>query len=156
MRFLRGVGLVLVGAFVTSAGAAVVARRVIPSRGDAESGEVALAAIFDGVELKSTAQAFRGGSMLAWYGGIEADLREAQLVPDAHLSARAIFGGIALRVPPGWKVESRAKAILGGVAVQVPPTDTEAAPTLTLDGFALFGGIAVGARPAAGDTGSGD
>ena len=37
----------------------------------------ALVAVFDGVELESQATAFRGGSMLAWYGGVEADLREA-------------------------------------------------------------------------------
>ncbi len=57
--------------------AAAVVKHAIPSRGDAESDEVALMAVFDGVELKSRAKAFRGGSMLAWYGGVDADLREA-------------------------------------------------------------------------------
>lgn len=154
MRFLKSMGLVFLGVFVGFAAAAAVARRVVPSRGDAESDEVALAAIFDGIELKSTAQAFRGGSMLAWFGGIAVDLREATLAPGAHLSVHALFGGIAVRVPAGWKVESSAKAITGGVAVQVPPVDTADPPTLTLDGFALFGGIAVGARPAVDDAGT--
>jgi hypothetical protein len=156
MRVVKSLGLVLLGVFAGFAAAAAVARRVVPSRGDAESDEVALAAIFDGIEMKSTAQAFRGGSMLAWFGGIAVDLREAQLAPGAHLSVHSLFGGIALRVPAGWKVESSAKAIAGGVAVQVPPVDAEDPPTLTLDGFTLFGGIAVGARPIEGDTGSPD
>lgn len=155
MRFLKRLGLILLGVVAGFAAAAAVARRVIPSRGDGESEEVALAAIFDGIELKSTAQAFRGGSMLAWFGGIAVDLRGAKLAPGAHLTMHALWGGIAIRVPAGWKVESSAKSIIGGVAVQVPPVDSEDPPTLTLDGFALLGGIAVGARPVEGDSDTG-
>ena len=61
-------------------------KRALPSRGDAESDEVALVAIFDGVKLESRSQAFRGGSMLAWFGGVAVDLREAQLAPGALIS----------------------------------------------------------------------
>ena len=54
MRFVKRLGLVFLGAVAGFVAAAAVARRAIPSRGDAESDEVALAAIFDGIELKST------------------------------------------------------------------------------------------------------
>ena len=123
-------------------------KRMFPSRGDAESDEVALVAILNGIELKSRAQAFRGGSMFSWLGGIAVDLREAQLAPDAHLDVRSLFGGIAIRVPVGWRVESNVKAIGGGVAIDVPEPESDDAPTLTLDGFTAFGGVAVGAKPA--------
>jgi hypothetical protein len=83
--------------------------------------------------------------MLAWYGGIAVDLREATLAPHAHLSLHSLWGGIAIRVPPGWRVESSLNAVAGGVDVSVPEPD-EGAPTLTLEGFALFGGVAVGAK----------
>jgi hypothetical protein len=132
------------------AGAAAVMKRALPSRGDEESDEVQLVAIFDGVTLKSRATAFRGGSMLAWFGGVAVDLREAQLAPAAHISVHSLFGGIAIRIPPGWRVESTAQALSGGVAINAPEPDDPAAPTLTLEGFALFGGIAVGARAADG------
>jgi hypothetical protein len=130
------------------AGAAAVMKRALPSHGDAESDEVALVAVFDGVELESRATAFRGGSMLAWFGGVAVDLREAQLAPGAQLSLHALFGGIAIRVPPGWRVGSSVHALGGGVAVDVPEPDDPEAPRLVLDGFALLGGIAVGARAA--------
>jgi hypothetical protein len=39
------------------------------------------------------------------------------------------------------------KAIGGGVAIGVPEPESDA-PTLTLDGFTAFGGVAVGAKPA--------
>jgi hypothetical protein len=124
---------------------AAIVKRAFPSQGDEDSDELRLVAIQNGIDLKSRAQAFRGGSMLAWLGGISVDLREAQLAPDARLEVGSLFGGIAIRVPPDWRVESNVKALGGGVAVS-PPPDAEDAPTLRLDGFTAFGGIAVGAR----------
>lgn len=148
MRLFRALGLTTLSAFAGFAAAAALVKRVLPSRGDAASDEVALVAIFDGVALKSRASAFRGGSMLAWFGGVAVDLREAQLASDAHLSVHSLFGGIAIRIPVGWRVESNVTALGGGVAIGVPEPEDAAAPTLTLDGFSLFGGIAVGARVA--------
>lgn len=148
MRLVRALGLTTVGAFAGFAAAAALLKRVLPSRGDAESDEVALVAIFDGVALKSRASAFRGGSMLAWFGGVAVDLREARLAPEARLSVHSLFGGIAIRIPTGWRVESNVTALGGGVAIDVPEPENAAAPTLALDGFSLFGGIAIGARVA--------
>jgi len=148
MRLFRALGLTTLGAFAGFAGAAALLKRAVPSRGDAEGDDVALVAIFDGAELESRATAFRGGSMLAWFGGVAADLREAQLAPGAHLTLHALCGGIAIRVPEGWRVRSNLTALAGGVDVRVPEPEDPAAPTLTLEGLALFGGVAVGARAA--------
>ena len=146
MHAVRALGLVVLGAVAGASAAAAVVKRAIPSRGDEESDEVALVAVFDGVELKSHAKAFRGGSVLAWFGGVAFDLREATLAPEAHLSVHSLFGGVAIRVPPGWRLESSMHALAGGVDVQRAEPESPDAPTLTLDGFALFGGVAVGAR----------
>ena len=125
-------------------GAAAFVRRAVPSRGDEESDELALVAVFDGIELKSRATAFTGGSMLAWYGGITVDLREVDLAPGARLSLHTLFGGIAIRTPPNWRIESELNAVAGGVDTPTPPPDDPDAPVLTLTGKAVFGGIAVG------------
>ena len=148
MRVIRGFALTTLGVFAGLCAAAAFAKRAVPSRGDEESDELALVAIFDGVELKSHAKAFRGGSMFAWFGGVAVDLREATLAPDARLSVHALFGGVALRVPPSWRIESSMRAIAGGVDVSAPEPESADAPTLVVDGFALFGGIAIGARVA--------
>ena len=123
MRLLRSLGFTTVGFFAGFAAAAAAIKRVLPSRGDADSDEVRLVAIFDGAKLQSRSQAFRGGSMLAWFGGVAVDLREAQLAPEAHLALHSLFGGIAVRVPTGWRVESSMSALGGGVAVNVPEPD---------------------------------
>lgn len=150
MRILRALMLTALGFWAGMAAAAAVVKRAVPSRGDAESDEVALVAIFDGVALKSRAKSFRGGSMLAWYGGIAVDLREARVAPQGvHLDLHALNGGIAVKVPSGWRVQSNLKAMAGGVDVRVSEPDDPNAPTLTLDGFAAFGGVSVGAKPGA-------
>jgi hypothetical protein len=125
---------------------AAFAKRAVPSRGDEDTDEIALVAILDGIDLKSRAKSFKGGSMLAWYGGISVDLREAELAPGARLSLRTLFGGIAVKTPPNWRVESNLTAIAGGVDAKTPAQDDVEAPVLAVDGFALFGGIAVGAK----------
>ena len=146
MRTVRALGLLTLGAWGGFQAAAALTKRAIPSRGDEESDELALVAIYDGIDLKSRATAFRGGSMLAWFGGISVDLREATLAPGAHLTVNTLFGGVAIRVPAGWRLESTVKAIAGGVDVKAPEPEDPDAPTLTLDGRALFGGIAVAAK----------
>lgn len=146
VRFLRGLLLFKLGFSSGLVVSGFLLQRVFPSRGDEESDEVALVAALNGVELKSRAQAFRGGSMVAWLGGIAVDLREAQLAPDAHLDVRSAFGGVAIRVPAGWRVESNVKSLGGGVAVDVPEPEAADAPTLRIDGLTVFGGVAVGAK----------
>jgi Cell wall-active antibiotics response 4TMS YvqF len=149
VRLLRATGLALLGFWAGLMAAAAIVKRVLRSRGDAESDEVALIAIFDGIDLESRASAFRGGSMFAWFGGISVDLRAARLSSDgAHLDLHALNGGIAIKVPEGWRVRSNMRAFAGGVVAHAPEPEAADAPTLTLDGFSVFGGIAVTGKPA--------
>ena len=87
--------------------------------------------------------------MLAWLGGIDVDLREAQLAPDARLSVTALLGGISIRIPEEWRVESSVHALAGGVNVKSARTDDPDAPTLRIEGLAALGGVAVAAKPRA-------
>ena len=148
MRPIRALGLIWLGAVAGVAASGAILKRVLPSRGDEESDDIMLVAAFDGIELRSRAKAFRGGSILAWFGGVAVDLREATLAPEAHLTVHSVFGGVAIRVPAGWRVESRMQAVAGGAELKVPEPEDPAAPTLTIDGLALFGGIAVGIKSA--------
>jgi hypothetical protein len=146
MRLLRGLLLFKLGFWAGMIASAALLKRVLPSHGDEESDEVALVAILNGVELKSRSRAFRGGSMFSWLGGIAVDLRDAELAENARLEVHSAFGGIAIRVPAGWRIESNVTALGGGVAIGVPEPETADAPTLRLDGFTAFGGVAVGAK----------
>jgi hypothetical protein len=147
MRVLRALLLFKLGFWAGTLASAALLRRAFPSRGDEESDEVRLVAIMNGVTIKSHAQAFRGGSMFSWLGGIAVDLREATLAQPAQLEVGSLLGGIAIRVPTGWRIDSDLQSLGGGVAINAPEPDDADAPTLRLTGFTAFGGVAVGAQP---------
>src|SRR5262245_28064994 len=132
MRPFRALALVTAGVFAGFAATGILLRRAFPSRGDEGSDEVALAAINSGIELESDASAFRGGSMFTWFGGMAVDLSEATLAPDARLTLTTVFGGIDLRIPHGWRVESNVRVGPGGVSLDVEEADDDA-PLLVLD-----------------------
>ena len=146
MRSPRSLLMFKLGIWTGVVASAVFAKRAIPSRGDEESDEIELVAIFDGIDLKSRAKSFKGGSMLAWFGGIAVDLREAELAPGAKLSVRTLFGGIAVKTPANWRIKSDVKVLAGGIDARNPPQVDANAPVLLLDGMAIFGGVAVGAK----------
>jgi hypothetical protein len=143
MRILRSLLILAVGAWGGMMAAAAFVKRAVPSSGGEESDELSLVAVFDGIELTNRSKAFAGGSMLAWFGGIVVDLRDAELAPGARITVHALFGGIVLKTPPGWRIESSARSLAGGVDVRTPGADDPDAPVLTLDGVAVFGGVAV-------------
>ena len=146
MRLFRSLLIFKLGFWLGMASAAAYVKRTVPSLGDEDSDELSLVAVFDGIDLRSRAKAFTGGSMLAWWGGIAVDLREAELAPGARLSVHTLFGGIAIKTPPSWRVESSLKALFGGVDATTPARDDPDAPVLTVAGMALLGGIAVGSK----------
>lgn len=103
-------------------------------------------AIFDSFELTSASAAFRGGSVLAWFGGAAIDLTEATLAPGARLDVRAIFGGVAIAVPATWRIEADASALIGGVDVPVPAIFDPDAPLLVVRARSVMGGISIRPR----------
>lgn len=132
---------------VISIGGAIVAvatrrRTVVVDAPDAN--EIHLAAVLGPFGFASTATAFRGGTIDTIYGGGIVDLRGATLDPaGARLRVRAIFGGAQVVVPAEWRLVTAVRG-LGGVGDGRPsmerPTD---APTLRIEGLALFGGVGI-------------
>jgi predicted membrane protein len=148
-RIIRNILVAFVTLIGVSAGAAAVAKRSVVSTGDADSDDIALAAIFDSLDLESHATSFRGGSLLTWFGGGTLDLRGATLDPaGATLTVRAIFGGGLLVVPEDWQVDLRVMSIVGGIGDSREARGREAnGPRLIVDGFAIFGGFGISSRP---------
>jgi hypothetical protein len=101
-------------------------------------------AFLGGVERRNTSQAFRGGEATAFLGGIELDLRECRMTdPEARIEVFACMGGISMRIPRDWTVQSEVAAILGGFHDQsTPPTDGNPR-RLIISGQAVMGGIEV-------------
>jgi len=107
-------------------------------------------AIFGGIERRITTKDFRGGFVQAVFGGVELDLRDADMQEDeVKLEINAVFGGVELRVPEAWQVVSRGHAIFGGFVdgtrnYQRPENLTESKrKLLILTGAAVFGGVEI-------------
>jgi len=148
MRIIGRLITLVIGLFaVTAAVAAVAARGMrerIVRRDDPGADEVTLAAIFEPLQFRSTAQHFRGGTVECWFGGGILDLREATLDPaGATLRVRAVFGGGQIVVPDDWQVETRVVGF-GGITDTRPRIDrSPTAPRLVIEGVVLFGGFGI-------------
>ncbi|MEO5964872.1 MAG: hypothetical protein ABIR11_05350 [Candidatus Limnocylindrales bacterium] len=126
--------------------AAIKRRDVVAQEPDAD--EVDLVASFGPLDFRSTASAFRGGRVETWFGGGVVDLRQATLDPmGATLEVNALFGGGNLVVPEDWNVETHISGI-GGVGDGRTKLDRGPdAPTLRLEGTAIFGGWGITSSP---------
>jgi predicted membrane protein len=105
-------------------------------------------AVFGGIERRVSSQDFRGGQMNAIFGGIELDLREAQMqVDEAELTVNTTFGGISIRVPQTWMVVSRGQGIFGGFNNDTHLVNgndpTAKRKTLIIRGTAVLGGVEI-------------
>jgi hypothetical protein len=101
-------------------------------------------AVLSGIERRNISQTFRGGEATAILGGIEIDLRECRMASgDAFVDVLAIMGGIELRIPKGWTVESRVSALLAGFEDRSEPPVVPGAPRLIIRGTVFMGGIEI-------------
>ena len=87
---------------------------------------------------------FRHANVCAVFGGAVLDLEDAHPEPDARVDALALFGGVDVVVPPGWRVTISGLPIFGGYedktrqdGVALP----EDAPQLRVAATAIFGGV---------------
>jgi predicted membrane protein len=134
---LIAVGLIAIARWATT--------NTLPKDIPSDDVEVA-SGIFGGPTVVNTSQTFQGASLTGIFGGVTLDLRGARPAPGgARISATAVFGGIEILVPRGWRISTRSTAIFGGVDKKTDddgqlPTD---APLLSIDALALFGGVEV-------------
>ena len=140
---LIGVGALLLVRTLESRGTGLP---FIPHPPGPQEGTIAPWAVFGGSKRVVTSKDFRGGDLFALFGGIELDLRNADINGQAIVAATALFGGIEIRVPATWFVETRGAGIFGGYedkTVHPDPERSPAPPKLILDGFAIFGGVSI-------------
>jgi len=98
--------------------------------------------IFGSISKKITTKSFKGGSISVVFGGAEIDLRTAQLAEEgAVLDISTIFGGVDIRIPESWPVQTRSSAVLGGVDAKYSNTEENTGKRLVINASAIFGGI---------------
>jgi hypothetical protein len=78
------------------------------------------------------------------FGGGVVDLRYADFTsPDVEIHAYSILGGQTIVLPPEVNVDVKGHGVMGGFDQIVDGTGTPGAPTVTIKGFALWGGVGI-------------
>jgi predicted membrane protein len=98
------------------------------------------------LEQKITSRNLQGGELTTVMGGIELDLREAEMAgEEAVVEVFALMGAVELQVPVGWSVSSDVVALMGAVEDKTrAQVNVEGPPRrLVLKGFAIMGGVEV-------------
>jgi len=99
--------------------------------------------VFGGAHQKFYSKNFKGGDVVAIFGGCELNLSQADFQDTITLDVVAIFGGVKIIVPPTWEVKSEVVAIFGGMDDKraVAPFGDGPRKILVIKGLAMFGGV---------------
>jgi predicted membrane protein len=108
-----------------------------------QSGDDNYFAMMSGTESRNTSKDYKGGKVTAIMGGVDIDLRNAVIKKNATLEVFALMGGVEVKVPRGWVVKSQAVVFLGGIENKADDVTKSDAPTLTLVGNVVMGGVEV-------------
>jgi len=99
--------------------------------------------IWWGSERKTRSRQFKGGSLTAIMGGIEVDLREADIVGTAEIAIFTLWGGVEVKVPPTWRVHISGLPLLGGWEDKTTLPLQDGAPELVVHVTAIMGGAEI-------------
>jgi predicted membrane protein len=99
--------------------------------------------VFGGNHRQVYSKNFKGGEVVAVFGGSDINLTQADFEGVIRMDVVAVFGGVKIVVPPGWEVRSEVTAIFGGLddrrTLGVPTVEPR--KILIIEGVAMFGGV---------------
>ena len=103
-----------------------------------------LIAVMSGISRRGLWKIPRRLRVVAVMGGVELDLRQAELPPGVtEIHAFVFMGGLQVRVPPGVRLETEGFAFMGGFEDRVhePGVARADAPVVRVTGVAIMGGV---------------
>lgn len=113
-------------------------------RSSSDSAEAIRSTVFWwGSARKTRSQQFRSAVLTAVMGGIELDLRDADIAGRADVSVFTFWGGVEIKVPPTWRVRVRGLPILGGWEDKTVDPPDDGAPELVVHITAIMGGAEI-------------
>ncbi|MBR6505875.1 hypothetical protein IKT18_03535 [Candidatus Saccharibacteria bacterium] len=102
-----------------------------------------IGAVFSGQNINLSNEEFKGKTVKAIFGGLQLDLRNAKIKEDVVINATATFGGIDIFLPDDVVVKVKSNSVFGGVSNKKDNKAKEKAPTVYVNGTAVFGGIEI-------------
>lgn len=102
-------------------------------------------AVFGGVKRSVVSKRFRGGEVVAVFGGAEINLAHADFEGTIKLEIVNVLGGTKLIVPADWDVQSVMVAVFGGVDDKrfIKPEMINPNKKLIIEGTSFLGGLEI-------------
>jgi len=102
-----------------------------------------LVAVMSGIMRRGLWRIPRRLRVVAIMGGVDLDLREAELPPGVtEIRAFIFMGGLEVKVRPGVRLETEGIAIMGGFEDQMDDSSAgRDAPIVRITGVAIMGGV---------------
>ena len=142
-RILKRAAKVMLVVSLAVPAIAQLVKRLVPEHGDERSDHFQIVCLMQGRHWTSEAPHLESGTVVAFAGGVEVDLRGATLAPDgAHLRVTSLMGGIDIQVPDDWHVRLDGRAFMGANDT-VGLSDHGGQPQLTVDCVTVMGGVAI-------------
>lgn len=135
--------LVIVGAFIIIT--AIDSKKIAESRKNSKNDKnrKKYIGILSGNEEKVQTDDFSGGDVYCIFGGIDLDLRQAELKEDAILNVYSIFGGGSILVSDNYKIVYNSTALFGGNDNKANTNPKKNSKTLTINCISVFGGTEI-------------
>lgn len=111
-----------------------------------ENGEdVHCKAVFSGRDIRVDNTVLESADLMAAFGGIDLNLKNAMFRKNVVIHVKAVFGGIDILLPPGVRVIVEVNPVFGAVKnhISAPAGYDESTPTVTIQGDCMFGGIEI-------------
>lgn len=96
--------------------------------------------IFSGVDEKINQDKFLGADLYAVFGGIDLDLRKANIEDGAIINLYSIFGGSTLLLPEGYNFEVSSSSFFGGNENKINNEYEKKNKTVYINCLSIFGG----------------
>jgi predicted membrane protein len=99
-------------------------------------------AVFGGGERKIVTPNFKGGRMVAVFGGSKVDISHSNIAPGDKpvIEVVSMFGGTTLLVPADWNVKVEVFNIFGGYVDKRYAAQIDFNKTVVVKGVTIFGG----------------
>lgn len=100
-------------------------------------------AIFAGQDISFNDEVTSGMTLTSVFGGIECDLRKANIKKDIVINTYNIFGGTDIFVPDNVRIKTKSTSIFGGVDNEKKDKDKENGYTIYINAICVFGGVEI-------------
>jgi len=128
---------------IIAIGLSILINKTTKPRNISSSDEDSIAAVFGGLENSNKSSNYQGGKVSAFFGGVVLDLRDAKIQKQATLNVSTLCGGIEIKVPRDWRVQSNVFPILGGIENKSEGSKDSKSPVLIITGNIMLGGVEV-------------